>query len=165
MSNTLSHPYAGHCLCGDIRFELQGEPLTLYACHCTDCQRRSAGALRLSMWVDRSALQVLAGEPVTRTSVLGSGRTRVSRACGRCDTDLWTEPPENPSLAILRPGTLVRHRDFVPVAHLFIRSALPWLQIPGDTARYETKPDNPKELLNLWRQARRAQRTGETGTA
>ncbi len=148
----MTPPYAGHCLCGDIRFELTAEPRTLYACHCTDCQRRSAGALRLSMWVDRAALRVTAGEPVVRTSVLGSGRRRVSKACARCDTDLWTEPPENPTLAIVRPGTLERAREFVPVAHLFVRSALPWVALPADAVRYETRPDDFRELIRLWRQ-------------
>ena len=141
----------GHCLCRDIEFELRGEPLTLYACHCTDCQRRSMGALRLSMWVEKVALHMTAGVPDTRTSVLGSGRQRVSKYCPRCDTDLWTEPPEFPKFAVLRPGTLVNHKKFVPVAHLYVRSALPWIKIPPTAAQYETMPADPKELFLLWR--------------
>jgi hypothetical protein len=143
-------PYEGHCLCGDLRFELQAEPLTLYACHCTDCQRRSAGVLRLSMWVARSQLQVTEGTPEIRTSVLSSGRQRVSKACARCDTDLWTEPPERPELAIVRPGTLVKGREFAPVAHLFVRSAVPWMTIPKDSISYDTMPSDFKELIRLW---------------
>lgn len=143
-------PYRGHCLCGDVHYVLQAEPLTLYACHCTDCQRRSAGALRLSMWVMRDQLQLAAGTPALRESVLGSGRRRVSRACARCDTDLWTEPPERPTLAILRPGTLEDARAFEPVAHLFVRSKLPWLAIPEHAARYDTMPEDPRELMRLW---------------
>ena len=148
----MTAPFLGHCLCGDIEFELRGEPLTLYACHCTDCQRRSMGALRLSMWVEREAIHITAGVPEVRVSVFSSGRQRISKACSRCDTDLWTEPPENPKLAVLRPGTLVRYKEFVPVAHLFVRSALPWIAIPADAAQYETKPNDPKELVQLWRQ-------------
>lgn len=54
-------PYAGTCMCGQIQFRLNAEPITLYACHCTDCQRRSGGALLLSMWVHRDSLEVLDG--------------------------------------------------------------------------------------------------------
>ena len=153
-------PYAGHCLCGDVQFELCAEPLTLYACHCTDCQRRSGGAMRLSMWVDRGALEVTAGKPEVRESDLSSGRRRVGKACARCDTDLWTEPPEYPSRAILLPGTLLRAREFVPVAHLFVRSSLPWLELPKEAVRYGTKPEDPRELVRLWRSAMHDQGSG-----
>ena len=118
------------------------------------------GALRLSMWVERNALHITSGAPDIRTSVLSSGRQRVSKVCLRCDTDLWTEPPERPKIAVLRPGTLVNYKDFVPVAHLFVRSALPWMFIPTEVARYDTKPDDPRELLQLWSQYTR--KSGES---
>jgi uncharacterized cupin superfamily protein len=145
-------PYPGHCQCGDIQFELRAEPHTLYACHCTDCQRRSGGAMRLSMWVDRAALHLLAGEPQTRSFLKASGRTRVARICERCDCELWTEPPDHPTLAVLRPGCLLAHKQFEPVAHLFVRSALPWLRLPEHARQYETMPDDPLEMVRLWRQ-------------
>lgn len=145
-------PYAGHCQCGDIQFELRAEPHTLYACHCTDCQRRSGGAMRLSMWIDRAALHLLAGEPQARSVLKRSGRTRVSRVCGRCDSELWSEPAEHPTLAVLRPGTLVAHQQFEPVAHLFVRSALPWIRIPEQARQYQTMPEDPLEMVRLWKQ-------------
>lgn len=37
-------PYSGGCLCGALRYRVTAEPLTLYACHCTDCQRRTGTA-------------------------------------------------------------------------------------------------------------------------
>ena len=50
-------PYTGGCLCGEIRYRLSAEPLVLYACHCTDCQRQSATAFNLSMPVAREIYQ------------------------------------------------------------------------------------------------------------
>ena len=40
-------PYHGGCLCGLIRYRVADEPLTLYVCHCTDCQRRTGSAFCL----------------------------------------------------------------------------------------------------------------------
>jgi hypothetical protein len=150
-TDAVPEPLQGHCVCGALRYTLTGAPLTFYACHCTDCQRRSTGALRLSMWVRRSDLRLDAGTPQVRSSILPSGRQRVALACADCDTELWTAPPDRPQLAILRPGTLVRGRDFTPVAHLYLRSALPWVGIPAGAARYDTAPADPGELVRLWR--------------
>lgn len=152
-------PYLGHCLCGQVRFQLTAEPLTLYACHCTDCQRRSGGALLLSMWVPREALEVLEGTPELVSSIANDGRERRNRVCPACQVRLWAEPVHRPGVAILRPGMLEAARHFAPIAHQFTRSALPWFRFPEGVPRYETAPEDPAEYLRLWQQAR----TGDHG--
>lgn len=146
----MSPPYPGTCLCGQIEFRLTAEPLTLYACHCTDCQCRSGGALLLSMWVRRDSLEVLAGTPKRVTSIANDARERRNMVCPACEVRLWAEPVHRPGLAILRPGLLHQAREFSPVAHQFVRSALPWFVFPKDVALYETTPDDPRELVRLW---------------
>jgi hypothetical protein len=149
----MSPPYRGSCLCGQVKFRLNAEPLTLYACHCTDCQRRSGGALLLSMWVLRDSLEVTDGSTRLVSSIATDRRERRNRVCPACEIRLWAEPVDRPKLAILRPGTLEQARDFQPVAHQFVRSALPWFRFPEGVARYETSPDDPAELVRLWREA------------
>jgi hypothetical protein len=149
----MSPPYLGHCLCGRIRFQLTAEPLTFYACHCTDCQRRSGGALLLSMWVHRESLEVLEGTPLLVSSIANDSRERKNQVCPACQTRLWSEPVNRPKLAILRPGALQQAGAFTPIAHQFVRSALPWFVFPSDVARYEASAE-PTELVRLWREAR-----------
>jgi hypothetical protein len=146
-------PYPGHCLCGQVQYELRGEPLTYYACHCTDCQRRTGSSMRLAMWVTRSDLHVVAGEPILLEFKGSPGRPRRARACAECDTRLWAEPPDKPTLAVLLPGTLQDASQFQPVAHLWLRSALPWVTIPSGVATYETQPSDRRELVQLWQAA------------
>ena len=157
----MAPPYLGNCLCGRVKFELQSEPLTLYACHCTDCQRRSGGALRLSMWGPREALVVTDGTPRRVSSIANDGRERRSKVCPACEVRLWAEPVHRPKLAVLRPGTLQRAREFTPVAHQFVRSALPWFVFPEGVARFETSPEDPTEFVRLWREARERDRPVE----
>jgi len=147
-------PYLGNCLCGQVKFQLTAEPLTLYACHCTDCQLRSGGALLLSMWVHRDSLEVLEGSPLLVSSIANDGRERKNQVCPACQVRLWSEPVHRPALAILRPGTLQRASEFAPIAHQFVRSALPWFVFPEGVARYDTTPDDPAELVRLWRESR-----------
>ena len=111
--------------------------------------------MRLAMWVDREALEVTAGTPALIEFDRGGGRRRRAMACARCDTRLWALPEDRPGIAVLMPGTLVQGDAFEPVAHLWVRSALPWVRIPDTCARFDTQPDDPRELPRLWRQATR----------
>ena len=54
---------AGGCLCGAIRYLFSGDPLTLYACHCTDCQVSTGSAFVLSMPAARESIELLQGTP------------------------------------------------------------------------------------------------------
>ncbi len=140
----------GRCLCGAVRFRLNEEPLTLYACHCTDCQKRSGSAFGLSMWVRRDALEVTAGEAALREFAGADGKGRLMRICERCNTRLWSEPGRWPELAVLRPGTLDEAGRWQPVAHIWTRSAPSWTVFSAG-ARFEEQPGFD-ELLRLWRE-------------
>jgi hypothetical protein len=144
-------PYTGRCMCGEVEYRLNGEPVAYYACHCTDCQRRAGSAYGLSMWVKRGDLEVTRGSAAHHELKGPDGRPRPNRICASCGVRLWSEPPKFPELAVLRPGTLDDAKRFTPVAHIWTRSALPWVTIPEGAARYEKQPADFRELFALWR--------------
>ncbi|MFL6623419.1 MAG: GFA family protein [Sulfurifustis sp.] len=144
----MSPPYTGRCLCGATRYRVTAEPLTVYACHCTDCQKRSGSAFGLSMWINRTAVEVTQGEAVVHTSLTREGRVRKGRVCGQCGTRLWSEPTNQPGLAVVRPGTLDDTSWLRPVAHIWTRSAQPWFIFPKGVPLYETQPDDYLRVLS-----------------
>lgn len=115
--------------------------------------------MRLAMWVERDALVVREGELEVRSFELG-GRQRNVKVCAACGTHLWSEPESRPKLAVLLAGTLHQHREFEPIAHIWTRSALPWVTLPSGVATYATQPDDPMELVRVWKKA-----TGGNGGA
>lgn len=145
-------PYAGRCFCGAVQYRINEEPLTVYACHCTDCQKRSGSAFGLSMWVNRAAIEVTQGEAVLQIASGHDDRLRHARLCLQCHTRLWSAPEDRPELAVVRPGTLDDTSWLEPVAHLWTRSAQPWVKIPEGVVRYETQPKELTELARLWRE-------------
>jgi hypothetical protein len=149
-------PYDGGCLCGAVRYRLAEEPLTLYACHCTDCQRYTGSSFGLSMVVLTEALRILQGEPKAYVSAAPGERERRGKFCGDCATRLWGEPVRFPQIAVLRPGTLDDTTWLDPVAHIWMRSAQPWVALPEGSVTFETQPDDPLALIKMW-QERRAQ--------
>lgn len=143
-------PYSGRCFCGDIRYRVTQEPITYYLCHCTECQQRTGSAFALSLWVRRSSLEVLAGEPSKYVVAPEGGKTKTACYCARCTARLWGEPAAAPDLAIVQPGTLEQPTGLEPVAHIWTRSAQPWFVFPPDAVKYEVQPPDMAELALLW---------------
>jgi len=144
-------PYPGGCLCGATRYRVTEEPLTVYACHCTDCQKRTGAAFGLSMWVRRSAVEVTKGEAAVHSSLGADGSPRQGRICAQCSTRLWSEPPKHAALAVVRPGTLDDTSWLKPVAHIWTRSAQPWFVFPPDAVKIEKQPTDLREMMTLWK--------------
>ncbi len=42
-------PFTGGCACGAIRYACNGEPLTMFHCHCRDCQRATGAPYSLGI--------------------------------------------------------------------------------------------------------------------
>lgn len=46
---------AGGCQCGDVRYQVEGEPLRVGICHCTDCRQTTGSAFTLfAVWPRRA---------------------------------------------------------------------------------------------------------------
>lgn len=148
-------PLTGRCQCGQVRYEIRAEPMAVWACHCTDCQKQTGGAFALSVLVARDAVAVTAGRPAEWQRTADSGRTMACVFCPDCGTRLWHNPAANAAVTILKPGTLDDTGWLVPVGHIWTRSAQPWFKIPADTINYEAQFPDPGKLVEAWK-ARRA---------
>ncbi len=148
-------PYTGGCLCGAARYVLKREPLTFYACHCTDCQRRTGTAFALSLFADREALELTAGKTALTRTEMSDGRVKQAQVCVACGTRLWGEPVKLPDAVIVQPGTLDDTSWLRPVAHIWTRSAQPWFQFPKDAVLFEGQPPH-MDLRKLWRERKTA---------
>ncbi|MBI5505337.1 MAG: GFA family protein, partial [Deltaproteobacteria bacterium] len=78
----------GGCLCGAVRYRIQGEPIVSATCQCRSCRKASAAAIVPWLHVRTHDLSFTCGEPVGFESSPSVTRT----FCGRCGTPLtyWT---------------------------------------------------------------------------
>lgn len=143
----MSALYTGGCQCGQIRYQLLAEPLTLYVCHCTECQKQSSSAFGMSMTVPCEALIITQGHPREWRRKGDSDREVVCFFCGGCGTRLFHQPARNPDITNLKPGTLDDTSWLQPVGHVWTRSAQPWLIIPEGTLQNEGQPTDFAEFL------------------
>ena len=143
-------PLAGGCQCGACRYEVTASPLTLYVCHCLDCQRQSASGFGMSMPVPRTGFTLTRGAPRQWRRTAASGRTVACAFCGDCGTRLFHAPQRNDAIVNLKPGTLDDTSWLRPVGHLWTARAQPWMVIPGDGLAYPSQPESFDALFAAW---------------
>lgn len=149
-------PLTGACQCRKVRYEIRQEPLTVYACHCTECQRQSGSAFSLSMIVPREAVAVVAGEPKEWMRRTDSGRMVSCLFCGDCGTRLYHNPVANPAITIVKPGNLDDTTWLRPVGHIWTRSAQRWFVMPVDSICYDVQPPDSSRLIESWKAQQRS---------
>lgn len=137
----------GGCVCGAARYAVTGEPLSVHACHCTDCQALSGSAFGLSMVLHASDLQLNSGT-VTENRFSTDHNTMHRHHCERCGTALWFSSPAYADIIALKPGTLDDTSGLRPIAHMWVRSAQPWLRLDDGLPVFDRQP-SLEELLEL----------------
>jgi hypothetical protein len=80
----------GGCLCGQLRYEVNAQPLRVTMCHCKFCQRATGGAYLVEPVFDAKNFAVIAGVEKTYTHLSeGSGKEVYIHFCDNCGTKLF----------------------------------------------------------------------------
>lgn len=129
--------YTGQCLCGAIRYQLEGEPKTSALCHCSDC-RRSAGApvVAWSMFPE-AALTILKGEPKT----INSSGTAMRSFCPDCGSGLfYRNAAVLPGIVDVQTATLDNPDLLPPNVQIQVAERLEWMSHMHELPAFERFP-------------------------
>jgi hypothetical protein len=83
--------YRGHCFCGAVQFEVQGEPAAMGYCHCESCRRWSAGPVNAFTLWQPDALRVTQGADDIGT--YNKTPQSYRKWCKQCGGHLFTQHP------------------------------------------------------------------------
>ncbi len=144
-------PCEGGCACGAVRYRLLEDPLDLHVCHCTDCQTVTGSAFVMCMPIHVRSLEISKGEPKTVSFTAQDGRAKANRRCPECETCLVGVIASMPQIVALQAGTLDDTSWLEPIAHIWTRSAQPWVKIPDGVLVYEGQPDDDLVLVRAWK--------------
>ena len=136
----MGDPREGGCQCGAVRYRLEGEPVALTACHCSECQRQSGSAFGMSLIVSKDAFQLLSGEPKQFDRTADSGRSVECAFCPACGTRIYHEPTDRKDTLNIKPGTLDDTSWLSPALHVWTKSKQPWVLIPEGVRCFEGQP-------------------------
>ncbi len=123
-------PIKGSCLCGAVRFELTGRPLSLSYCHCSRC-RKQAGLSAAVLMVRREDFRLLTGAEHIRRFTPEAPFKHARAFCGACGSPLG-EPSDEHEVFPVAASALDDDPGVRPVLHQNA-SALPaWHLLPDD---------------------------------
>jgi hypothetical protein len=141
----------GGCQCGNIRYQITGKPIIVYACHCTDCQKQASSAFGISVWVKDSNLDLLRGQLEFWQTIADSGTTKLCSFCPTCGCRIYHAIGHGDKTLSLKGGSLDNAKELQPVANIWMRSAQKWIaqSFQGHT-NFQTEPENYDELIERY---------------
>lgn len=128
----------GGCLCGAIRYRIEGEAAAAMVCHCTHCQKQSGSAFSTILGVPEGQVAIT-GEPATYRDSGESGKSVERLFCGTCGSPLFSRVEVAPGMLWVKAGTLDDASGFTPAAHIWTRSKQCWVDT-GAVPAFETNP-------------------------
>ena len=131
----------GGCLCGALRYRVEGEPKLQGLCHCRNCQRLGGGGHVGWLCFDEAAVTI---EGPTRpyATTGGSGALATRFSCPTCHAIVYGTAEVMPGLTNVYAGSLDDTARFKPTMAIFTRSRPAWDDSSRGLECYETVPSS-----------------------
>ena len=118
-------PYTGSCLCGGVRYRVNGPLRAITACHCSQCQKTSGNFSGATSTSD-DALEMLSD--VSLAWYRSSAEAKRG-FCNRCGGNLFWKPEGQARTAIFA-GTLDQPTGLKLVKHIYVGDKADYVEIP-----------------------------------
>ncbi len=127
----------GSCLCGTIRYAVDG-PFDMVAhCHCSMCRKAHGAAFATFACAPLGGFRWLSGEAAIETYQSSpNGKRLFCRCCGSPLPGPWPEMQQ----VFCLPGAFEGDVDVRPTCHLFVGSKAPWHIITDELPQHEAYP-------------------------
>jgi hypothetical protein len=119
--------HKGSCLCGSIRYEIDGPLAPIILCHCARCRKASGSAFAAVSPIPAERFRLVSG-----ADALGSYRSSpeaVRSFCRNCGSQIYSRRDTMPEILRLRMGGVDTPVDQKPSEHIFVGSKASWFDI------------------------------------
>ncbi|MFZ1107042.1 MAG: GFA family protein [Rhodomicrobium sp.] len=124
----------GSCLCGAVKYEIDGLDSSIRHCHCRTCRKAQGAAFNTAAQVARGRFRWIEGEDKLTSYESSPGKFR--RFCSICGSPIVSEHPGLPHVTV-RIATLDEHPGARPAERIWLSHAAPWLEDADAIARYD----------------------------
>ena len=131
----------GKCLCGRVRYEVNGPLLSADHCHCSMCRRQHGAAFASYAELNPDDFEWTRGEILVKVYETPSGVGWCF--CGECGSSLAGAVGNRVRSITL--GTVEGDPGIQPGYHIFVGSMAPWYDITDDLPQYDERPRDSQE--------------------
>lgn len=128
--------YSGHCLCKNIHYEINAQPLMTALCHCNDCRRASAAAAVGWALFSEASFKITQGELKSYASSAEAQR----HFCPNCGSQIAYTASFLPGMIDVTLGSLSDPNALPPSLHMWHASKLHWLNTSDELPRHDGLP-------------------------
>jgi hypothetical protein len=112
----------GGCLCGAVRYRIEGTPQSSVVCHCASCRRASGATPVAWITVEQARFELVRGSLQTYHSSPGVTR----RFCARCGSALTYAIATSPGSIDVTTATLDDPDAHPPTADVWLSDKVSW---------------------------------------
>lgn len=132
----MSNSHLGSCLCGEVRFKINGDFDRFYLCHCEHCRKGTGSAHAANLFSTSARLEWECGRDKVTTFNLPN--TRHTRSfCSACGSAL---PYAAEQMLVVPAGCLDTDIPIAPDAHIFVASKARWDQDLATLRTFDSFP-------------------------
>jgi hypothetical protein len=127
----------GSCLCGGVKYRLNGKLSRAMNCHCTMCRKAQGSAFRSRASVDATAFEWLEGDDLVTFYESSPGQYR--GFCRVCGSPVVTKFRDAPYYGVPL-GPLDDDPGVRPELHVHVATKAPWFTITDDLPQFAAGP-------------------------
>jgi hypothetical protein len=128
----------GSCLCGDIKYQIDGRLSGAVNCHCSMCRKAQGSAFRSRAAVKSAEFTFIQGEELITFYESSAGNHR--GFCRVCGSPILSKFDDHPNYYGLPLGALDDDPGIRPKLHVHVASKAPWHTITDDLPQLPGAP-------------------------
>lgn len=128
-----------HCSCGSLRAETTGEPITIGACHCIECQRRTGAPFGVNVFFNKTEVRAEGDNRIFIRDGQDGWKVRI-HFCPTCGTSVYWEVDRRPDVIGIALGAFGDPSFPLPSISIWEETRHPWVEFGHELKHFPSAP-------------------------
>ena len=131
----------GACLCGEVKYQLNGQANAFHICHCSRCRQHTGSAHASNIFASADNIEWLSGQNAIQRFELPNAQHFAKQFCKHCGSPV-PHLSRDGSYLIIPAGSLQADIEFAPQDNIFWSSKACWYESGRDSVKYNEYPED-----------------------